>query len=178
MRDLGRCMELRDWEIYVWPVVGRPESSSSLSSCVCCFKTFAFSWLRRQLSSSLKIFVDKRLEMIPYLAFLLSFYVYFIIFPQGFCGGRDDGCVVQEQGRTGDLPSTSQQYFLSHSHLQYLWQLSVFQKAEKRLKYILRESLLWYSFLYPLCYATHILKTVNKSILTIQALYYSKQPFF
>lgn len=50
--------------------------------------------------------------------------------------GRDGGCVVPEQRGTGFcvLLSTSQQYFLSHSHLQYLWQLSVFQEAEQRVE--------------------------------------------
>lgn len=98
-------MEKRNQEAFVWPVVGRPASSSSLSSCVRCFKTFT-SRPRRPLSFCLKIVVDKRLEILFDSASLLSFlYVYFIIFPQGFCGGRDDDCVVQEQGGTGVLCS-------------------------------------------------------------------------
>lgn len=51
-------------------------------------------------------------------------------------GGRVDGCVVQEQGGTGFcvLSSAFQQYFLSHSHLQYLWQLNVSQEAERKVE--------------------------------------------
>lgn len=69
--------------------------------------------------------------------------------------GRDGVCV---------LSSAFQQYFLSHSHLQYLWQLNVFPKRLiGRLKYIYRGILLENGLLYPLCHATHILKTVRIS---------------
>lgn len=129
------AMEKRNQEVFVWPVVGRPESFSSLSSCVWCFETFTSSSSRprRPLSFCLKIVVDKCLEI--QLTCCPFFYVYFIIFPQGFCGGRDD-CVVQEQGGTEFcvLSSPFQQYFLSHSQLQYLWQLNVLQEAERKVE--------------------------------------------
>ncbi len=77
---------------------------------------------------------------------VVSFYVYFIIFPQGFCGeGGGDGCVVQEQGGTGFcvLSSALQQYFLSHSHLQYLWQLNVSQEAERKVEVHFKRNTSW-----------------------------------
>lgn len=118
------------------------------SSCVFflwCFETFAYSRLRRP-SFCLKIVVDKCLEILFDSASLLSFlYVYFIIFPQGFCGGTDDGCVVQEQGGTGScvLSSAFSQYFLSHSHVQYLWQLNVSQEAKRKVEVHLKKSRKW-----------------------------------
>lgn len=51
---------------------------------------------------------------------------------------QDGGSVVTGGGRRGGwvgggfyvLLSTSPRYFLSHSHLQYLWQLNVSQETE------------------------------------------------
>lgn len=57
------------------------------------------------------------------------------------------------------LLSTSPRYFLSHSHLQYLWQLNVSQETEWKVEVTAPED----SLLYPLCPASHILKTVRIS---------------
>lgn len=81
------AMENRNKEVFVWPVVGRPASSSSLSSRVKTFTSSSSSWPRRLLSFCFKIVVDECLEIPFDPASLLSFFnVYFIIFPQGFCG--------------------------------------------------------------------------------------------
>lgn len=75
-----------------------------------------------------------------------------------WCGsgaGRDMGFCA--------LLSLSQQYFLSHSHLQYLWQLNVFQEAERTIEVHFKTKLLKNSLLYRLCPATHLLKTVRIS---------------
>lgn len=130
-------MEKRNQDEFVWPVVGRPASSSSLSSRVRCFEAFTSpSRPRRLLSFCLKIDVDKCLEIQFDSASLLSYFLFTLLFfLRAFCvRGRDGGCVVQEQGGTGFcvLSSALQQYFLSHSHLQYLWQLNVSQEAERK----------------------------------------------
>lgn len=149
MQSRQVAMEKRNQEVFVWPVVGRPASSPSLFSRVWCFETFtSSSWLRRPLSFCLKIVVDKCLENLFDSASLLSYFMFTLLFfSSGLLWGRgeDDGCVVQEQGGTGFcvLSSALQQYFLSHSHLQYLWQLNVSQEAERKTEVHFKRNTSW-----------------------------------
>ena len=108
-------------EVLVQPIIGRPASSSSLSSCVWCFKKKTFTYSsrpRRPLSFCLKNVIDKCVENSIWFSFLVVLALCWLYyFSSGLLWGGDDGCVGA--GRDGGFVfcrQLFQQYFLSHSH--------------------------------------------------------------
>lgn len=119
------AMEKRNQEVFVLPVVGHPASSSSLSPPVCDVLKHSPLLLGRgaRCHFAWRIVVDQCLENLFDSASLLSFLLcllYYFFFLRAFVGGRDDGCVVKEQGGTGfvfcrQLPSSISCHILTYS---------------------------------------------------------------
>lgn len=101
LEGLGVDAESSGWgrekqEVLVWPIIGHPASSSSLSSCVWCFKNLhlffsaeapAVILLEERRRQTLRKFYLIQLPCCPCFMFTLLFFL------RAFVGGRDDGCV-------------------------------------------------------------------------------------
>lgn len=158
-----------------WPAVGHSVSSSLLSSCVWKLTHFFFFLAEAPAVILLEDCCRELLRnSIWFQLPCCPFYVYFIIFPQGYCVGRDEyrgqdgGSVVTGGGRRGGwVGGEGILCFVVNfpEVFPVTFSLTVFVAA----KCFPRDWMEGWStapedsLLYPLCPASHILKTVRIS---------------